>query len=285
MRVPWSRENSSMTDSSGWDGGWFRDVWWAGLRIGGRLLTSSSRLGIRTLYDPVSYWRTAEFAYVVAALKSRPVSGRRIFDLGSPKMLGFLLSDHLKCTFVTCDLWRREVKQVAQYAKSLDSKVTPVQQDGRELSHPSNLFAAATSVSVLEHIPDCGDTEAMSEMVRVVQPGGAIIGTVPYARSHRETWVRGDVYSRKSDGETLFYQRHYNLESFYERLVQDLPVRLADVKIWTEVAPVEYVLRHNLVAKYLSPPVQPLLARAFLRQPTGGQRPDRGALFFTILVS
>lgn len=55
-------------------------------------------------------------------------------------------------------------------------------------------------MSVLEHIPDRGDSAAIRELVRVVKPGGVVVVTAPYDRRYRETFVRGPVYERQPVG-------------------------------------------------------------------------------------
>ena len=62
-------------------------------------------------------------------------------------------------------------------------------QDGRKLSYPDDSFDAAFSVSVIEHIPDQGDTAAVRELLRVVKPGGVVIITTPYDTAYRP-WMR-----------------------------------------------------------------------------------------------
>src|SRR5258706_14203485 len=73
-------------------------------------------------------------------------------------------------------------------------------QDGRALTYPDGYFDAAYSVSVLEHIPDGGDSAAISELIRVTRPGGVVVVTVPYDRAYRETFVEGPVYERQPIG-------------------------------------------------------------------------------------
>lgn len=240
-------------------------------------------LGLRTLYDPISYWRTAEFSYVIRRFRQEPLSSSILFDLASPKLLACLLSLRLGREVVTADLWRKEVYLAKQYAAGLNARVVTSQQDGRYLAHPTNCFGAAFSVSVLEHIPDHGDREAVAELARIVRPGGIIVGTVPFARSQRDTYVEKDVYSRVSSGKPIFFQRHYDSESVKDRLVEGLSVDLENLEIWKERKQIEAHIYHTRFVKYLSPPVQPLLARLFLEEgkPTND---EHASAFFTLRV-
>src|SRR2546422_10792066 len=93
-------------------------------------------------------------------------------------------------------------------------------QDGRALTYADGSFDAAYSVSVLEHIPDSGDSAAIRELIRVVRPGGVVVVTVPYDRNYRETFVKGPVYERKPIGsEAIFYERHYDRETLADRQI------------------------------------------------------------------
>lgn len=47
-------------------------IWMAGLRIGAATIPREPVLGLKRLILPVSYWRTAEFAYVGRRLRLRP---------------------------------------------------------------------------------------------------------------------------------------------------------------------------------------------------------------------
>jgi SAM-dependent methyltransferase len=95
------------------------------------------------------------------------------------------------------------------------------------MAYGASEFDLAYSVSVLEHIPGTGDSEAILEIGRVLRPGGAVCVTVPFdPAGYREEWVRGDVYERKFRDEAVFDQRHYDLESLNRRLVEPSGMRL-----------------------------------------------------------
>src|SRR3954467_10273376 len=65
-------------------------IWAAGVSVGWRTLRKEPVLGLKRLALPVSYWRSAEFAYVWRQL-DRP-AGARILDVGSPKDLAAILA-------------------------------------------------------------------------------------------------------------------------------------------------------------------------------------------------
>lgn len=267
---------------SGWESNWLRLVWLRGLLVGVRLAPFDPLLGLRTMFGPVGYWRTAEFQYVLRQLQgSRPGA---LFDLGSPKLLSCLVAESQASVVVSADLWRREARLAKRLANGTGGSVTAAVEDGQRLPHGDNTFEAAVTVSVLEHIPDGGDSVAMCELARVVRSEGLIVGTVPFASSYRETYVEHDVYSRRAQGEKIFYQRHYDLDSLRDRLVGRSALRLLDLEIWGERLRLEDVLASSVPVNLLTLPIQPLLARCSLRRTTmdGPYRPK--AAFFTIQV-
>ena len=190
-------------------------VWAGGLLVGLRSLRKEPVLALKRLALPVSYWRTAEFAYVWKRL-AYP-SGARIFDLGSPKDLAAILARHRGYEVVATDILPETIELSRRYAAAQGIEgagpgyVRSEVADGRSLAYPDNSFDAAFSVSVIEHIPDRGDTDAARELVRIVKPGGLVVITTPYDRSYRETFVDGPVYERGQKGsEPVFFERHYD---------------------------------------------------------------------------
>jgi SAM-dependent methyltransferase len=263
-------------------------IWAAGLLVGLRTLRKEPVLGLKRLALPVSYWRSVEFGYVWRQLDLPP--GARILDLGSPKDLAAILARHRGFEVVATDILPDAVLLSRRYATAqrLDGRgrglVHSEVQDGRALTYADASFDAAYSVSVVEHIPDRGDSAAIRELLRVVRPGGVVVVTVPYDRYYRETFVPGPVYERNPVGdEPLFYQRHYDRGSLAERLFDSPTAELADLRLWGEGA-----LRMEAMLEGLGPlrlplsPLEALFATVLLRQvePNGRRHPM--AAFFTL---
>ncbi len=213
-------------------------VWAQGIAIGFATVRSEQVLGLKRLLLPASYWRTAEFAYVIRQIGA---SGT-LLDLGSPKDLAGMLARRGFAVTAT-DILPSAVElshrfAVAQgRAGSGAGRVHSEVQDGRALAYSSDSFDAAYSVSVLEHIPDDGDSRAIAELVRVVRPGGRIVLTVPYDRAYRETFVPQDVYERASnDGRPVFFERHYDASTLRSRLLSVAGVSCVDIEVWGEGA-------------------------------------------------
>src|SRR5688572_2803598 len=264
-------------------------IWAAGIGVGMRAIRKEPVLGLKRLALPVSYWRSAEFAYVWRQLTLPP--GARVLDVGSPKDLAAMLARRNAYDVTATDILPDAVRLSERYARGqgLDGRgpgrVHSEVQDGRRLAYPDGYFDAAYSVSVLEHIPDEGDSEAIRELLRVVKPGGPVVVTVPYDHEYRETYVEGPVYERRPSGaELLFYERHYDRMSLASRLFVADQAELIDLRFWGEGR-----VRMEALLDRLGPlrlplsPFEAFLSTALLRQvdPYRGQGHAMAA-FFTL---
>lgn len=256
--------------------------------MGLRTLRKEPVLALKRLALPVSYWRSVEFAYVWRQLKQP--AGARILDVGSPKDLAAMLARHSGYEVVATDILPEAVLLSRRYASGQrlqgrgPGRVHSEVQDGRALTYADASFDAAYSVSVLEHIPDRGDSAAIRELIRVVRPGGVVAVTVPYDRRYRETFVNGSVYERKPIGsEAIFYERHYDREALAKRLLSSEEAEVVDLSFWGEGA-----VRMEALLDRLGPlriplsPFEGLLSAVLLRQVEPDGWGHSMAAFFTL---
>ena len=157
---------------------------------------------------PLDPSRYVELPETMRELAARP--GERVLDLASPKLLAVVLARRgVHVTSVDehgpeIERWRK----LTPREPNLRLKVA----DGRRLPYSDGSFDHAYSVSVLEHIPDTGDVEALNELGRVVRPGGRVVVTLPHARGawdeDRDRPLSAD-HGPSPDGR-YFFQRWYD---------------------------------------------------------------------------
>lgn len=207
------------------------------MRGWGSLYRTSLSLGLRRLLRH-GYQREALIRLVVPLDPSRylelpwvleelaPAAGERVVDLASPKLLAVHLAR--SGVYVTAvDALEREIqawRRLAAGERNLSLEVG----DGRALVYPDASFDHGYSVSVIEHIEEPGDEQALAELARVVRPGGRVAITLPYASAYREDWRDRPVYvdqggvDHGAEAGRFFFQRHYDDERL-ERLVVAVP--------------------------------------------------------------
>jgi SAM-dependent methyltransferase len=141
-------------------------------------------------------------------------------------------------------------------------------QDGRRLPYASDTFDGAFSISVLEHIPDSGDSTAVRELLRVVRPGGLIVLTVPFDRQYRETFKNEHVYERVSErGEPVFSERHYGERTLHTRLIIPSGAEVGTCELWGERGVrMERVLCGLHSFRSLLSPFEAAFSRVFLQE-------------------
>jgi SAM-dependent methyltransferase len=80
-----------------------------------------------------------------------------------------------------------------------------VQGDAHKLPFPDATFDRVICSEVLEHIPD--DLSAMSELTRVLRPGGTMAVTVPRFGPELVNWALSDEYHNVPGGHIRIYRR------------------------------------------------------------------------------
>jgi SAM-dependent methyltransferase len=77
--------------------------------------------------------------------------------------------------------------------------------DARALPFPTAVFDRVIAAEVLEHIPE--DRLVISELARVLRPGGTIAVTVPRWWPELFTWALSDEYHNVAGGHIRIYRR------------------------------------------------------------------------------
>jgi SAM-dependent methyltransferase len=198
------------------------------------------REALARLVNPLSYPRYMEFDLALQPLA--PLDGCTVLDLGSPKLPAVLVARQ----FANCQLYATDIRDyfvdpTAHFLRRLGlgdrvgRDIVLDVQDGRELSYADEFFDRVFSISVLEHIPDDGDSAAMREIGRVLKPGGRVTLTVPFCNArYWEEFIQGPVFERKASNEPTFYQRHYDAHALAQRLVEPSGLRLVKTEFFGE---------------------------------------------------
>lgn len=250
-----------------------------GMKLGAKLLARGRiTRGLRYAIIPVNYWRAAEYRLVYRAGEFSAAD--RVLDIGSPKLLSLYLAKHAGAEVFATDIEPYFIKEYA-LLRALEgvppARYHPQVEDGRALSFPDGAFSRVFAISVVEHIPDDGDSACLREMGRVLAPGGRCLLTVPFAPESREEYKGAGTFywsgsSAPTDRGGVFYQRRYSEEDLHARLVAPSGLRLRELRYVGERVLARS--RHEL-CEYLPPylgPLHPLASRLFLTRPAASWR-------------
>ncbi|HEV2382525.1 MAG TPA: class I SAM-dependent methyltransferase [Terriglobia bacterium] len=193
---------------------------------------------LRLLLEPCNYWRNVEVPAVINRLGVKP--GEKVLDIGSPKLPSLFIWYRLKAEVYATDLFPYFFEEYSSYAELLRPSFSgPAyhieQQDARRLEYPDAHFDRVYAISVLEHIEDDGDSQAMREIARVLKLGGICCLTVPFGESYRESTIDYEIYFKKPvGGQPVFYERHYDPDSLQRRLVAPSGLRVLATQYYGE---------------------------------------------------
>jgi SAM-dependent methyltransferase len=190
-----------------------------GLGLRGFVRGGRRRQAAVRILVPLDPSRYLELPWALGALAAEP--GERVLDLASPKLLAVELARRgVEVTSV--DEFQAEIETWRRLTDG-EPRLRFEVADGRALPFEDASLDHAYSISVLEHIAEDGDEQALRELSRVVRPGGRVAVTLPCAASYREDWRdrpefvdHGDVRGR------YFFQRWYDDERL-DRLVAAAP--------------------------------------------------------------
>ncbi|MBI5116963.1 class I SAM-dependent methyltransferase [Candidatus Poribacteria bacterium] len=218
------------------------------MKVGFAAICSGSIVnGLKQFLCPVGYWRFPVLGVVDQVLREHSFNSPWILDIGSPKLLSIYLAAKYRGVVHATDIQDKNIfgRYAAEFKSynstfgaSGDYRVSL--QDARQLEFDNNTFDIVYSLSVIEHIPNGGDSKAMTEIERVLKPGGLAIIEVPYASECYNTFTEESVYEREYNGQPLFYQRHYDDESLQQRLISASCLVLLWKRYFAERLPFEH---------------------------------------------
>lgn len=200
--------------------GW-RRLWRHSYRLGLRWFVRelrsgwpAGRTGWVRLLVPLDPWRY----YELGRLADEPFSGYCL-DISSPKLFTSLMEREGKGTWVGTDLFSREIANWRRVDPGLRLEV----QDATRLGYADDTFDSVVCISVLEHVGRGQDARALSEMWRVLKPGGMLHLTTDVAQQPKDVFVDHRVYGEASTGEgdRVFFKRDYSTDEFDSLLAAD----------------------------------------------------------------
>src|SRR5258708_7499271 len=208
------------------------------LRAGvANLFSNGLRLGIKKtlgkITQPINaHSRFPEYYWFDAAIRDYLLTvpaGRsiKVLDVGSPKMFGLYLAKKLGLEVTLTDISELNVDEYQVIWRSLEPKAKGKAlfslKDARALQFPDAEFDVVYSMWVVEHIEgETGDSQAIRELLRVLNPGGLLVLSVPFASRYVEQKRIGFAGAvRKTDDQhTYFFQRIYDQPVFEKRILQ-----------------------------------------------------------------
>jgi SAM-dependent methyltransferase len=240
------------------------------LRAGYHLLAARRWMrGLRYLAEPISYWRSLEFRLVWEHGNFR--AGERVLDVGSPKPFSLYLARSVGAVVDSTDIedYFMDEFSLLRDATGVPAEQMPIRvEDGRRLSYADCQFDKIYSVSVLEHIPDDGDSQCARELGRVLAPGGSCLITVPFWPTSRDVYRKPNFYWSGVSGPEqeglVFFQRRYSADDLQKRLIG--PSGLVAEKVLYVGERVMTRSQDELGSKMPRVglgPVHPLISRAF----------------------
>jgi SAM-dependent methyltransferase len=152
---------------------------------------------------------TARERLIIALLKEEfKIAGKKILHFSPEKNIyNFLKTNN---EIITADI-------EPLFYKSIDGKIKD--EDATRLSFNDNSFDVVIGNHILEHIPD--DTKAITEIYRVLKPGGRAILQIPYSTKISGTIEEPEINDAKKQSAMFGQKDHvriYQLQNYVERL-------------------------------------------------------------------
>jgi len=208
-----------------------------GRSLGLKALLRGERAGLRMILAPVSITRYWEFPFVRRHLSPNP---GRCLDISSPRLFSYYVASRMRPNSVRMlNPDRVDAAVTERIARrcgiDLQVEVAPVSA----MNPDTERFNSIWSISVIEHIGEDGDIDAMRRMYGALAPGGRLLVTVPVDRNSWDEYRPTDTYAlgapRGPDG--WFFQRWYDQAAIASRLLDPIDAGGAQLEWFGEREP------------------------------------------------
>lgn len=215
-----------------------------GRSIAFRLLIKGSA-SPKLFLNPVSIVRYFEFDFVLKNLTKYLTDEKNILDVSSPYLFGFYSAENFFGNYTYINPDKKDLSLVKKYSSKLTFNMNykTDKADATNLSYENNSFTSIISISVIEHINNNGDIEAIKELWRVLKPDGILILTFPAGKMFSEQFRDDDVYglNNSQQNNKYFFQRIYDDETMKSRLLNQIDnFTILDKEIFGEINPTFY---------------------------------------------
>lgn len=223
-----------------------KDFYHFGKSISKKLLLKGI-ISPKLFLNPVSIVRYFEYEFAIRNLSSKK-NIRNVLDISSPYLFGFYCANKRNLNYAYLNPDINDLNLVKRYS----SKAIPNHNykaetgDATKLNFPNNSFDSVISISVIEHINNVGDVDAVKEMWRVLKPSGVLILTFPVSKAFSIEYSESNTYGLNVDqiNEKYFFQRVYDEKSIKERLLNNIQdFTILEQRIFGEI-------EHGFYSKY-----------------------------------
>ena len=194
-----------------------------GRSLGMKALALADRSAVELLVTPVSIVRYWEFPFVLRNLPQRP---GRCLDISSPRLFSFYVASRRRPISVRMlNPDRRDADVTQRLANRFGFRTVVVEPlPVSAIEGLDQQYDSIWSISVIEHIPELGDAQAMQLMYKALDHAGRLIVTVPVDRHAWDEYRQDDVYHLgvASGPKGRFFQRWYDESAIASRLLDPL---------------------------------------------------------------
>ena len=191
------------------------------------LTNHGSKISFARKFQSIGYERCAELPLIIS--KIEPFFSKKIsyLDIGSGTSI--LPSYIFKKTNwdITCLDKFNWVKNQEKYIKKFSDNSSDLNrfkiiiEDINKSNLKPETYDIITNISVVEHFEGQTDSEMMKKTFKLLKPGGSyILTTLINENFFNEFYIKKNVYGEKYGGKPVFFQRHYDTDSFNKRLLR-----------------------------------------------------------------